>query len=197
MAIVLPALPAKASLVLGLTDNSALLEPPTGGDTQRIMRPGSKHYAKVDLPALSDAANDWVGALKRHKTEGVVLRLAIKQIGLEGLPTGAQVDGAGQQGSLLSIKGLGAGQVLEPETYFCFTLGSWSYLHSTTARITANGSGRATVPIAPMLRASPSNGLALNFADPFIEGETDAGPLEVSVERLRWRTTSFTITEKR
>jgi hypothetical protein len=196
MAFVFPTLPRAASAVLGLSDNAGRLKPPTGGPSQTILRPGDRRYARVTLPTLdADCADAWIAVMIRHKTEGGSVRLTLPLKPADGLPAGAQIDGAGQAGALLAIKGLGVGQILKPNRNFSIIVSGRSYLHSTTSQTTADGTGKAIATIGPMLRVSPGNGLALNFTAPIIEGELDLGPVEWTVERLRFVGVSFTITE--
>lgn len=196
MALDLPALPKGASIVPGLTDNSARLTPPLGGPTQTIARMGNRFYLKVTLPTLdADCADAWLAVQMRHKTELQTLRLAWPQKAVSGLPAGAQVDGAGQAGAVLAVKGLAAGQEVAARRPFNFISGGRSYLHMTTTQTVADGAGKAFVTLAPMLRVSPANSLALNFITPVIEGELDLGPVEWTVERLRFVGVSFTLTE--
>jgi hypothetical protein len=60
--------------------------------------------------------------------------------------------------------------------------------------VTANGSGQVQLHIAPLLRAAPANAAALNFSAPVVEGLL-TGPVEWSLDRLRWTSTSFTLSE--
>ncbi len=198
MAIDLPLLPRTASVVPGLTDNSARLKPPLGGPSQTILRGGNRYYAKVSIPALkydTTCARAWIAAMLRHKTEGGLLRLRWPQADAASLPVAALVNGAGQTGALLAADGLGAGVAAPALSFFSFISSGKSYLHSTTSAVVADGGGAAFLTIAPSLRVSPADNLALNFTTPVIEGEMDLGPVEWTLERLRWVGVSFTITE--
>ena len=198
MAIDLPALPRTASVVPGLTDNAGRLKPPLGGPSQTILRGGNRYYAKVSIPALRNdvgAARDWLAAMIRHKTEGGPLRLRWPQPGATDMPGAAQVDGAGQAGALLAVKNLGVAKTVPALSFFSFINGGQSYLHSTTSAGVSDLTGKTTLTIGPSLRLSPANSLALNFAVPIIEGELDLGPVEWTLDRLRWIGVGFTITE--
>lgn len=198
MAFDLPLLPKTASVVPGLTDNSARLKPPLGGPSQTILRGGNRYYAKVSIPALRNdttCARAWLAAMLRHKTEGGLLRLRWPQPDAATMPAAALVDGAGQAGALLAVKGLGAGKQVPALAFFSFIAAGRSYLHCTTGAAGADFTGRAALSIAPSLRISPADGLALNFPAPIIEGELDTGPVEWTLERLLYVGISFTITE--
>jgi hypothetical protein len=198
MAIDLPALPKTATVVPGLTDNSARLKPPLGGPSQTILRGGNRYYARVTIPALRNdttCARGWLAAMLRHKTEGGLLRLAWPQAGASTLPAAAKVDGAGQAGALLVVKGLAPGSQIPALAFFSAVSGGRSYLHSTTSPAAADFTGRAALTIAPSARFSPPDNLALNFPAPIIEGELDTGPVEWTLERLLYVGISFTLTE--
>lgn len=198
MAIDLPLLPRTASVIPGLIDNSGRLRPPLGGPSQTILRGGNRFYAKVSIPALkydTTCARAWIAAMLRQKTEGGLLRLRWPRTDAATMPAAAKVDGAGQAGALLVADGLGAGVAVPALSFFSFVSGGKSYLHSTTSDALADGAGRAALTIAPSVRISPADNLALNFIDPVIEGELDLGPVEWTLERLRWVGVSFTITE--
>lgn len=197
MAFLLPALPKDAKVTFRLPDKSANLSPVTGaGSPQRILRPG-RFGISVQVPALEGAdANVWLAAKLRHITEGGPVRLVLPVVTVAGLPAGAQVDGAGQAGALLAIKGLTAGQVIGAFTPFSFVSGGKTFLHRVSAEATADGAGEVSTPIGPMLRVSPANSLALNFTAPDIEGNLDDGGLEWTLDRLRLIGFSFSITER-
>lgn len=197
MAFSLPDAPRSAEVVPGFTDNNARISSTTGaGAAQTILRPG-RCYVTVSIGDLSeDDAAEWLGAQLRHKTEGGSVRMAWPRRNAAVLPTTAVVDGAGQAGAALAIRGLAAGAVLKIFTPFSFIVGGVSYMLRTTAGVVADGAGKVIVPIGPMLRVSPSDGLALNFVAPVIEGDLDPGPLEWTIKRLRFNSISFKISER-
>lgn len=197
MAFILPTLPKSAELTPRVIDNSGNLTPITGaGSAQRILRPG-RLGVTVQIPALGEAcANVWLAVGLRHLTEGGPVRLAWPVRNAASMPAGASVDGAGQAGALLAIKGLAPGQMLPPFTPFSFIAGGVSYMHRVSAQVTADGAGKAVASIGPFLRVSPADGLALNFTAPNIEGDLDAGGLEWTLKRLRWIGFTFSITER-
>lgn len=196
MPVTMPPLPRIADVDARLVDNSAQLKPPLGGAVQTVTRLGNRYALDVsNLTVDAVTARLWMAAQLRAKTEGQTVRMVWPQADIAGMPTGALVDGAGQTGALLSMKGLGAGFTLPAFSFFSFTAGGRMYLHATTAEAVADGAGKATVPIGPMLRNSPADGGALNFVAPVIEGDLDPGPVAWSLRRLMWTGVSFTITE--
>ncbi len=197
MAFLLPALPRAAEIEPEIPDASARVSPTTGaGASQTILRPG-RCAVSVTIGDLSEAgAAAWLAAQLRHKTEGGAVRLIWPRLGVAGLPVAAVVDGAGQAGSLLAIRGLTPGSTLPTFTPFSFIKNGVVYMHRTTSEVVADGAGRVIVTIGPMLRASPADGTALAFTEPMIEGDLDPGPIKWSVKRLRFHTVTFKISER-
>ncbi|ATC26501.1 hypothetical protein [Caulobacter vibrioides] len=197
MAILLPALPRSAEVEGEIPDASARVTPTTGaGAAQTILRPG-RFAVSVTIGDLSEAgAAAWLAAQLRHKTEGAAVRLVWPRYGVTGLPAGAVADGSGQAGSVLAIRGLTPGLPLPTFTPFSFIKNGVVYMHRTTTEVVADGAGKVIVTIGPMLRASPTDGTALAFTEPMIEGDLDPGPVKWTVKRLRFNTVSFKITER-
>ncbi len=85
--------------------------------------------------------------------------------------------------------------MIQPDQPFSVTVSGRNYLYFTTDLVTANGSGQATLPIAPMLRASPADNAALAFATPKIEGFLSGTTEEWDLDVLTTVGISFTLTE--
>ncbi|MEB3059408.1 hypothetical protein, partial [Parvimonas sp. D9] len=85
----------------------------------------------------------------------------------------AVANGAGQAGSLLSMRGLAAGYTVKEGQYFSIIHGGRRYLHQSADTIAANGAGQIRLPIAPMLRINPQDGAVVEIAKPMIEGILD------------------------
>jgi hypothetical protein len=105
------------------------------------------------------------------------------------------VNGGGQAGATLVADGFVPGVALQAFSFFSFTAGGRNYLHALTGAVTVNGSGQASLPIGPMLRASPADNAALNFATPQIEGFIDGQSIPWDLDLLVTVGTSFTLFE--
>jgi hypothetical protein len=195
MTVLLPDVPLQSEISEQLLDNGAMLDPTLGGPSQSISRLGDRYAVTVNLPALGEAAEDWIADRLRARAEGQTLSLAWPQRRRDGLPTTAVVDGAGQLGTFLAVRGLSPGSLVPKLAFFSFAGGGRTFLHTTTTRVTADGAGKAIVSLSPMLRRSPANGAALNFVAPIIEGFLDQGSVEWKLQQLRWIGTSFTLIE--
>lgn len=195
MAIQLPGLHQLDKIDGGAPDANAVITPTTGaGSTQTILRPGRFSVSVQMATRDEDCAGDWLAAQLRHSTEGLSVRLIWPRPA--GQPEGVTVDGAGQAGALLSMKGFVPGQVVKAFTPFSFVAGGVNYMHRTTAAGVADSAGKLTTPIGPRMRVSPADALALNFATPAIEGNLDPGGMTWTVDRLTLIGMSFKITER-
>jgi hypothetical protein len=196
MSVSLPSLPDLAQVSARLVDFQSVLTPILGGPVQTIQRLGARFAVDVTLPPLEpvDAAS-FLAARMKARAENETLTLAWPQAEVWSVIAGSPVvNGAGQAGARLNISGLTAGQTVPAGRFFSFQAGGRHYLHVTTQAVTANGSGQVQLHVAPLLRASPANGAALNFSAPVVEGLL-TGNVEWTLERLRWTSTAFTLAE--
>lgn len=196
MSVAIPSLPDLAQVSARLVDFQSVLTPILGGPVQTIQRLGARFAVDVTLPPLEpkDAAA-FLAARMKARAENDTLTLAWPQAEIWSAIGGAPVvNGAGQSGARLNISGLPAGQVIPAGRFFSFQAGGRYFLHVTTLQVTANGAGQAQLHVAPLLRASPVNGAAINFTAPVVEGLL-TGAVEWSLERLRWTSTAFTLSE--
>lgn len=197
MAITFPTNPGPADAVASLVRYGRETQPPAGGVVQMINRLGSRYRLEVSLPPMSYAtARAVLAARLKSANEGqtVVVTWPQETQASLGAPL---INGAGQLGSVLVCDGFTPGAVIPALAFFSFSAGGRIYLHSTVGQVTANGSGQASIPIAPMLRASPADNAALNFTAPQIEGFLGGGDVDWSLNVLKHVGVRFVITENR
>lgn len=172
MTVALPSDPGLADAVPAYVDFGGVLRPILGGGAdQKLNRLGDRFALEGTTPPLplAETGRVWIARLIRAQREGALL--AWPQPSLDvGAPGAPVVDGAGQQGSALSIRGLTAGYVLREGQFFSILQSGRRYLHSVMADAVASGTGVAVVAIAPMLRVRPANGAIVEVAEPMIEG---------------------------
>lgn len=191
----LPTTPGPASLSWHYVDFGGRMTPPLGGEVQRVNRLGNRLSLMVDLPPMPPAAAKvWISSLMRGVSEGV--RYRIRQRGVEiGAPGAPVVDGDGQGGAALTIRG-GTPRYAFREGQFVSLLSEGRrYVHMVTAPALLDAAGGGTIPIVPMLRVEPADGDVLEVAAPIIEGLPDDGGLGWVIPQNRLIVLSFLIAE--
>lgn len=184
MSITLPTSPAPMSITPRLVSARAELRSAFGGSTQRINRLGSRWAFDFQFAPMTAAdALAWVSAFT--ETDTCIMNIVEPGITV-GSPGTPLVNSATQTGSSLITDGWTAGYVIPKGKWFSVSVSSLLYLYQTSAAVTANGSGQATLSITPMLRASPADNAALNFNPAKIEGFLNLpdGAFNISVNRL-------------
>lgn len=162
-------------------DFGANLEPPLGGEVQRIDRLGSRWSIQVEMPPMKHEPNGrvFVSRLIRGISEGV--RMAFPLLGFDpGAPGSPVVSGSGQSGRTLNIKNATAGYVFKEGQFFSLIRGTRRHLYKVDADVTVSGGGTAALPIWPMLRAQHLDGDVLEVTEPKIEGL-------ITADQLAWQ----------
>jgi len=173
---------------------------PFDGSTQTLTRPGAAWEATLSWPALEQADARTMEAFLASML-GAAGRFyygpphAPRRATGSGSPT---INGGSQSGSTLSLAGFSASAQ-------AFLAGDWlSYtdttgrarLHQVTANVTANGSGVASVPIAPPIRRAGNNGAAVNITAPTgVFRLADDGGGEVRTRPLYFSAVTLSIVE--
>lgn len=176
MTITLPSSPRAASAKPRLVANAVQTQPLVGGVVQRKLRLGTRWALDVVLPPMTyETAMGWTADLAKSEAEEVLLLWPQppEVVGVIGAPV---VNGAGQSGSTLNVRGATAGYVYKKGLFFSLYVGSRWYLHQVVGAVVADGTGDAVLSIAPMLRVSPGDGLALAFYEPKIQGWAQVSP---------------------
>jgi hypothetical protein len=168
-----------------------------GGPAQRVDRLGSHWAMEVTFPPMeAHKAGSLYADLTWSLSEGA--RLEVPLLGVNQGPSGSPVvDGAGQSGTTLNIRGLTPGYAAKK--------GFWLHiedsdgnrcLHQVKTGGRADASGDLAVVIWPALRLPFDDGDTVNLSNPTIEGAVesfDGGQL--SVDRLVRFGGSITIEE--
>jgi hypothetical protein len=126
------------------------------------------------------------------------LRVFLPLTRSQGSPGSPVVNGAGQSGSSLSVRGFTPAYTAERGFWFTLIEADGTpHLHSVYEPVTANGSGFATMQIEPPLRAPFADGSVVQISTPYIEGfvvsenfswsveERMRTPLSIAVEEFR------------
>jgi hypothetical protein len=190
-----PRLPQMA--VPKLLDYGADQKAPMGGASQRLNRLGNRFSLDITYPRLKPEPDGRIlsARLRRAKTEGALF--AFPQPGLViGNPGAPVVDGAGQAGSTLNLRGFTTGYLIREGQFFSIIHGGRRYLHTAAADVAASPTGTVALPITPMLRISPGNGAICEFAKPYIEGPIGGSSVDVEWTTAKAVIPTITITEQ-
>jgi hypothetical protein len=172
---------------------------PLDGTVQTLALPGARWEAALNWAAMEEA--DWRAlAAFLARLGGQAGRFTFGPIHAPRRATGGGtpvVNGASQAGATLSVRGWSANAQ-------AFLAGDWlSYvdttgrarLHQVTADVTANGSGVASVPIAPAIRRSGANGAAVQVTAPVGVFRLGDDAQDVAVRPARFAAVAFDIVE--
>lgn len=181
-----------------LMDFGTDLVPPLGGVAQRPTRVGSRWLVNFsDLQQLSPYdARRLLAKLMKARTLGDTVLAAWPQPAFDLVVGTPLVKGAGQTGSTLLVDGFPVSRSIAlAGFFFSMTVSSRNYLYQVTDDITTNGSGEATLNIAPLLRASPADNAALEFTTPKVEGFPDGMEQGWTLEAMKYASIGLTIRE--
>jgi len=158
-----------------------------GASSLRVERPGGRHRIVFSWPRevmRPPVSSGFIALLKRGKRQGVQIPVLLprSQTGA-GSPV---VNGAGQSGVTLSVRGLTPGYTVGQDFWMTIIDSNQDgYLHTVVEAVTANGSGVAALQIEPPLRAPFADGAAINMSTPFIEGELLGESFSYGFEEMR------------
>ncbi|HRO04855.1 MAG TPA: hypothetical protein PLS69_14745 [Terricaulis sp.] len=167
-----------------VVSNAARFTSPITRVTQAVGRIGDYWAGSIELPPLSrwedaDAVAEFSVFLAKIAggAESFYMRPPVDQRhDVDGAP---QVDGAGQAGKELKIKGLANGDILRAGSYISYETSTFRMLHMVTATLTAGGTGKVDCPIFPAIRKAPANSAAINVLTPSCEMMIDGAGADV------------------
>lgn len=178
MSIALPAKPGIKSARLRLLDWNEQLKPILGGVTQIVQRLGTRSSYEFTLPLMSaePLGRLWASRLRQAKLYGALMPLVQDQFEI-GTPGLVVVDGDGQTGSTLNVRGGNAYYAVREGQAFSIVHNGVRYVHYATADVKLSGAGAAALPIVPMLRFITIDGETCEFGQPMIEGTISGNEL--------------------
>lgn len=197
MAIELPQPRLPRSAVPKLLDWGSDQKAPQGGSFQRLNRLGNRFALELAYPRLKPEPDGRILAsrLRRAKTEGALF--PFPQPGLAiGNPGAPVVDGAGQSGSMLALRGFTPGYRVREGQFFSIIDGGRRYLHEAAAETIADAGGRLVLAINPMLRIRPGNAAICEFAKPYIEGIVSGSSMDVELTIAKSQVPTILIIER-
>lgn len=183
----LPDSPSSRSAMPSVQDFGGTLKPSTGGQAQRINRLGTRYKIAVTLPPLANQRDGrvWVNRLVRGMQEGARMPYPLLDFD-PGTPGAFVVDGAGQAGTSLALRGGTPFYAFKEGQPFSIEVDGQHYLDFIAAGAIADAAGDATITLSQMLRVSSADGDPVHLAKPMIEGfiEGDEVSWNIAVERL-------------
>ncbi len=197
MPVTLPDTPGTVSATPRLLDFGGLITPALGGEQQRINRLGNRWGITATLPPMriEPDGRRWTAALCEGLTDTVLF--PFPQVDFNtGVPGAPVVNGAGQTGSTINLSGFTPGYFVRKGQFFSVISAGRRYLYQVRADVATDAAGAAAVPITPMLRKSPANGDACEFAVPMIEGFLQDSGIAWTVDLARTVGLEFTIFER-
>lgn len=195
MSIALPLEPGPNQMTPFLVTARNEMIPATGiGPDQRINRMGSRYAVIFEYPPMAYAEAQSFADVD-DETETVVARLI--QPGLDiGMPGAPVVDGAGQSGSIIKLRGLTPQYLFRKNQWVPIIIAGQRFAYRVKAQATAGADGKVSLPLRTMLRKPPPDGATVEVADPKIEGfaTVPEGAWAVGTDRLIYL--SLTIRER-
>lgn len=168
-AVTLPTIPGAIAMTPRLITSRSESQPAFGTPDQRFSRMGSRYAFDVKLePMTTEEAMDWVGL----ETEAETCIWTIPQVEFDTKAPGneAKVDGAGQTGTTLNIKGVTPGYLIRKGQWLNVTTSGVIYLYRAAAEAIADSSGDAAVALCTMLRKPHGDNDVVELAEPKVEG---------------------------
>lgn len=181
--VVLPEDPSPASMEIGRVDAANELTPAFGGDDQEILRKGSRYALTFQMPPMRYVTGMGWGRLRKR---GVTVLMRVFQPGFDtGAPGSPVVDGAGQAGESLALRGLTPHYVIRADQFLSVVTGGQRFLYQAEEEVVADAAGEVTVPLLDMLRRPHADGDVVEIAKPMVEGFVrNLGEWTVGVDRL-------------
>lgn len=195
--VILPARPGPVEVQWQYLDFGGNLSGGSGAADQRVNKLGNRWACNVVLPPMEEEdARYWVAALTRGMRLGV--RWKLRQIDLNiGAPGSPLVDGDGQAGDALAIRGMTPRYALKVGQWFNHVQGEKHLLYKISGPGNADGAGEVIAQIEPPLRVEPEDGDVLLFGAPVIEGQLVGNVVSWSIDSVIHTGLSFGIREKR
>lgn len=143
-----------------------------GAASLRVDRPGGRYRITFGFPPMQpEQSTGFTSRLKRAKRQG--LQVVIPLLRSQGIPGAPVVDGAGQSGSSIDVKGFNLGYIIREDYWLTIIeADGTAYLHSVVETVVATD-GTATIEIEPPLRAPFPDEAEIEFAAPYMQGFMD------------------------
>jgi hypothetical protein len=178
-----------------LMDFGFLQRTGAGGETTRIDRMGSRYRVGFSFGPFSPIlGNVMVSRLLSAKSKGI--RIPYPLLENQGAPGAPKVDGAGQSGETINLKGVTPGYVCREGYWISIEdQNGRHYLHNVQTGGRATDAGLLEIQLTPMLRWPFANNAVVHIAKPMIEGFVDGDEWAWSLSVDRVVPIQFTVEE--
>ena len=201
--VTLPNYPAPTDITYKLNSFASDLTPPLGGQTQRVLRLGSRFSLDLQYPAMPYAiGQQWLSRLLY--AEGYPVAIPFTQRGaLLTSPGFLVVDGGAAAplnsgGQLAVHQGTPANTILAGRFFHVLSQATGRrYIHQLIADVTLDAAGSATLGIVPFLRFTPQEGDTVEFVNPILEGFLTGASTSWTLELVRRIGLKFSVMEDR
>lgn len=197
--ITLPSTPGAASAAMRFVSKHNTLKSLFGGTNQVIQRMGSKWAIDIRMPPMTyDVARVWIARLTHGAVEPVLV--PVPQYMAVGEPGAPRVDGSGQAGTFLNLKGFAPGYEMQEGQFFTVVTpggadGPDRCLYQVLEPVTADAAGKMRLHFNPMLRRQAPDNAVVEVAVPVIEGFVQTAQ-EWSIDTARTVGLQFSVEER-
>lgn len=176
-------------------DWGTIQRPSTGAALLRVDRLGSRYKVRLSFPPFMDPDHGRIIVSRLIRAKRMGLRVEYPLTFRQPLQD-AVVDGAGQAGTTLSVRGLHPGMVIR-EGFWLNVVRSTGqhFLHNVAGELSVGADGRAAVPLSEMLRHPFADGDKVKFVRPMVEGIVDGDEQAWSLSVEHFVGIEFTVEE--
>jgi hypothetical protein len=176
-------------------DFGGVLRPSTGAGLLRVDRLGSRYKVKLSFPPFTDQAQGRIIVSRLIRAKRMGLRTEYPLVCPQPLQDGV-VDGAGQAGTTLRIRGLYRGTLVREGFWISVVRASGQhFLHNVAGEVEADADGRLALPLSEMLRWPFADGDQVKLVRPMIEGIVDGDEQAWSLSIEHFVGIEFTVEE--
>lgn len=167
-----------------------------GGPSLAIPRLGDRFAVDITTTQLRQDAESrlLIAALFQATTDDARIRLRQPNRRSKGFP--AVVDGNGQSGRTLNVRGLPGRAAFDQGEFFSIVHSGQRYVYMTAGAVIAGADGRVALPIWPMLRTLTIDASTCEFIAPYIEGQLVGFDKGAGFEKNRTKPLTFSIVER-
>lgn len=154
-----------------MIDFGGALKPIMGGPVTTLMRLGTRFAIDITIPLMRTEPDGrtWGGLLCQAKLFGAAIYL--RQDGLDiGMPGSPMVNGAGQTGMTLNLRGFRKGYCMRFDQAFSLIVSGKRYVYRAAADTVAAADGTMALPIYPMIRKIAPDGAVCEVERPVLQG---------------------------